>query len=534
MVRVLLASTVTLLAVTGCGTVRSLEQLDDRVHEVVRRAAEQEFGEVPPERAALNVYRTFESPGEEAVKLDLRSALLLAARHSRDYQSDRETLYRSALSLLKTSHSWDTNVSNALSSVLGRNLDVPETSLTGDASIGLSQRFLSGATLTTRLAFDSIRYIAGDRRVNLSTLASASLVQPLLSGRGPEVARESLTQAERNLIYALRSFVRQRKGLLIDVADAYYNVLSAQDGLEIARQNLANLTLSRERSEALAEAGTVPQFQVDQARQRELSANASVVSRQESFQAAKDSLKRVLGLPLEARIEVDRAELKKLADAKLPDPPMTLDESRDHALAHRLDHATVRDRLEDTQRATRIAADDLRARLDLTLAANASSPTDDHLRAIVWDEGYLSAGVNAELPFDKTDEYIDYKNALISEERQKRQVAKDRDDITAGLRNVWRRLASSRKDIDIQRLSVKLAEKRVDNTKMLFEFGRINIREQLDARDDLINARNRYTEVIVEYRMNWLSLLYQLELLPTEPDTLWSPALAAGTEPATP
>jgi len=533
MIRPLLAATFALLIVTGCGTVRSLEQLDDRVHEVVSRAAEREFGEVPPERAALNVYRAFENRGDEPVKVDLRSALLLAARHSRDYQSDRETLYRSALSLLRTSHNWDANVSNSLASVLGRDFSVPETSLTGDASVGLSQRFLSGATLTTRLAFDSIRYIAGDRRVNLGTLASASIMQPLLSGYGPEIARESLTQAERNLIYALRSFVRGRKGLLINVADTYYDVLSAQDSLEIARKNLANLTTSRERSEAMAKAGRVPKFQVDQARQRELSANASLISRQESFQATRDSLKRILGLPLKVRIEVDRADLQKLADAKLPDPPMSMDEARDYALAHRLDHATVRDQLEDAQRATRIAADDLRAKLDLTLSANAASPTDSHLRAIAFGEGRLSAGINAELPFDKTDEFIDYKRVLISEERQKRQVAKNRDDITAELRSVWRRLNSSRQDIDIQRLSVELAVVRVDNTEMEFDFGRINIREQLDAREDLINARNQYTAAVVGYRMNWLRLLYQLEQLPTEPDTLWSPALAAGIEPVT-
>jgi len=532
--RAVVAGSLLLFAGTGCRTVRSLDQLDERVDATLRAASVQEFGDLPPERAALAAYQRFDNPGDRPVQVDLQSALLLAARHSRTYQNNRETLYRSGLSLLQTSHTWDTNVSNALSSVLRRDLDVPDTSLTGDASVTLTQKFLSGATLTTRLAFDSIRYVAGDRHVDLTTLASASLVQPLLGGRGPEIARESLTQAERNLVYALRTFVRARKSLLISVADAYYSVLSAQDSMEIARQNYETLKNARERSEAMAEAGRVPQFQVDQARQQELAASASLVSRQESFQSARDSLKRVLGLPLDVLIEVDRAELQKLADTALPEPPMTIGEARDYALTHRLDLATERDRLDDAKRASHIAADGLRATLDLTLSGNASSPTDDHLRAIVWDKGSYAAGVDAELPLDKTNEFIAYKRALISEASQERAVDESIDDITAELRSVWRTLSSSRQNIDIQRLSVQLAVQRVDSAELLFEAGRINIRDLLDARDDLINARNDYTSAIVDYRMSWLRLLYQLEQLPTEPDTLWSPALASGTPPATP
>ncbi len=522
-----------LAAATGCRAVRSLDEVDARVQDRLRAASELEFGDLPPERAALDVYQRFAAAGDEPVQVDLQSALLLAARHSRSYQTSRETLYRSALALLQTSHQWDTSVANSLRSTLGRDFGAEETTLSGDAGLTLGQRFLSGANLTTRLAFDSIRYLAGDRRVDLGTLASASLVQPLLAGRGPDLARESLTQAERNLVYALRTFVRQRKSLLIDVANGYYGVLSAQDAMEIARQNHETLRSSRERSEAMAEAGRVPQFQVDQARQQELAAHASLVNRQEAFQTARDNLKRLLGLPLDANLEVDRADLQRLVDAALPEPPMTLDEAREQALARRLDQATRHDQLEDARRATRIAADALRARLDLVLSGSARSPRDSRLRGIAWDDGALAVGLDAELPLDKTDQYIAYQRARIDEQRQERAVDEGADDITANLRSVWRGLAAARQNIGIQQVSLQLAEQRIGNTELLFEAGRINIRELLDAQNDLIGARNQYIAAIVDYRMNWLRLLYQLEDLPTDPDTLWSPALG-DSQPATP
>ena len=77
----------------------------------------------------------------------------------------------------------------------------------------------------------------------------------------------------------------------------------------------------------------------------------------------------------------------------------------------------------------------------------------------------------------------------------------------------------------IQKLSVALAEKRVENTKMLFEDGRIAIREYLDAQDDLSNARNSLTRQLVTHRMCWLRLLYQLDELQVDPGTLWTERL---------
>jgi outer membrane protein TolC len=531
---IFISALVLFVGMTGCRTVRSLEEVDAKVQDRIRAASEQEFGEVPPEQAALDVYQRFETAGDEPVQVDLKSALLLAARHSRSYQTSRETLYRSALSLLQTSHQWDTTVDNGLGGMLARDFGAGDTTLSGDAGLSLGQRFLSGANLTMNLAFDSVRYLAGDHGVDLGTLANARLVQPLLAGGGPEIARENLTQAERNLIYALRAFVRQRKSLLIDVAEGYYDVLSAQDAMEIARQNHETLRSSRERSEAMAVAGRVPQFQVDQARQQELAAHASLVNRQEAFQSTQDNLKRLLGLPLDANLEVDRADLQRLVDASLPEPPMTLDAARQHALATRLDQATRVDQLDDARRNTRIAADALRARLDLVLTGSASSPRGNSLRNIAWDDGTYTVGVDADLPFDKTDEYIDYQRARIDEQRQSRAVDEGADEITANLRSVWRGLAASRQNIGIQQLSLQLAEQRIENTQLLFEAGRINIRELLDAQNDLISARNQYIAAIVDYRMNWLRLLYQLEDLPTDPDTLWSPALGGDGQTATP
>ncbi len=516
-----------LLALTGCSTARRLERLNRRTVGFLEAAQRAEFKGEAPEAIELGDYTAYTTPdGNGVVHLDLRQTLAVGARHSRQYQTAREDLYQSAMTLVSAAHDWDWLPTQSLQAMLGRNLDGPDTTLQTDGSVGFSKRLVSGARLSGSLAFYSLRYLSGSRELSLNTLANLTLTAPLLAGSSNLVARESLTQAERDLVYALRSYVRQRKSLLIDIADRYYAVLSALDSLDIARRSLANLKESRERSEAMAESGRVPLFQVDQARQRELDAQSSLVQRDEAYQSSKDALKEILGLPLEAPIELERADLERLAATSLPQPPMNFEEAAAAALAQRLDWATVNDRLADAHRHSLVTADALRARLDLKLSGQASSPSDDHLRNLAFDKGNYTAALDADLPFDRTSEIIAYRRALISEDRQTRAVTQEHDRIIAELRNVWRRLASSEQNYQIQRLSLDLARKRVESTELLFQAGRVNIREVLDARDSLIVAENAVTVALVGHRMNWLRLMYQLEQLPTEADTLWSPALA--------
>src|SRR5690606_35625460 len=72
---------------------------------------------------------------------------------------------------------------------------------------------------------------------------------------------------------------------------------------------------STRRARRLLDAGDLPSIQVDQAIQDELSARNRWVSALEAQVAALDSFKELLGIPTDAEIELDRAELAKIASA---------------------------------------------------------------------------------------------------------------------------------------------------------------------------------------------------------------------------
>jgi outer membrane protein TolC len=476
--------------------------------------------------------------GRAAPGLDLRQALALAARYSREYQTMRETLYSSAISLWVENHRWEWNPTNNLEGVLGRDLRAQQTTLTGNAQASATHQLASGGRLTASLAINCLKFLSGDHGVDIYTTAGLTLQQPLLAGAGSLVAREGLTQAERNLVYALRGYVRQRKQLLLRVADGYYNVLSAQDALENAQRKRDSVRSARERAELMSQAGRQQEFQTDQARQNELSAQASVLMQQQALDASRDALKQLLGLPLSAALEVDRQDLGRLATAELPRPPLELEAAIEQALAARLDYATAKEEVEDADRALRIAANSLLPRLDATANASATSPVTDHLRGMEWDRGSYSAGLAAELPLDKTSETAAYRRAQIALDRSRRSLDEKRDQITSEVRANWRNLQTAEETYRIQQRSRDLARRRVESTELLLQAGRVNMRDVLEARDAQTDAENAVTQALVDHRLTWLLLLLDLEQLPTEPDTLWSPALeltaAAATKEATP
>jgi outer membrane protein TolC len=519
--------TALLLIAPGCSTTRRLERMESRVRTYLDRVQDQQnpAGQ-PVEELDVDRYVPADDRGGTPVELSLKRSLELAAQHSREYQTMRETLYSSAISLWVAQHQFEWSPGGSLTGMLQRDMDASSTALSGDGSLGVSRRFTSGARFTGSLALDTIRYFTGNRDVDLASLASFTLTQPLLAGRGSEIAREPLTQAERNLVYALRTYVRRRKDLMIRVADRYYACLSTMDAVDVARRNHENLVESVQRSELMAKAGRVQEFQVDQARQDELRARLSVLTAEQRFEASRDSLKQLLGLPLTCQITVNPEDLRALVGVELPEPPIDYEEALDYALNHRLDYATVLDRVEDARRAVRIAEDDLRMRLDLVVGGNASSPRDSRLRAMQFEDGQYRAGLEADLPLDKTNETATYRRAVIALHQQERDQRQSYDDIVAGLKGHWRDLRTAAESFRIQQVSVTLAERRVESTELLFKAGRSNMRDLLDARDSLTQAQNSLTQAIVTHRMTWLRLIYDLELLPADPETLWSDALA--------
>ena len=517
-----------------------------------------------PDAAYLDTASDTEQPitvsGAEPVRLSLVEALQVAARSSREYQSQKEQVYLAALSLdLERDafrHTWAGMVSTLFSTSLAGEDDLSGVDHTDALSV--SRRFKSGAELTALIAVDLVRLLSNERSSSLGLGFDTSLSIPLLRGSGKFVVTEPLTQAQRNVVYAIHSFERFKRTFAVQVASDYLSVLQQLDQLHNARANYERVIASTRRARRLADAGRLPEIQVDQARQDELRARDRWVGAQMSYARALDGFKTSLGLPTDALVELDPDALERLADATraalgdleqvaaepesvpadepievieagrgTPGPfEMAYDDAIVLALRHRLDLRTQVGRVFDAQRNTAIAADDLRA--DLTLLGSASMGERRSLGSagsrnadLRPEKGSYSVLLDLDLPLERTAERNRYRASLIDFDRAVRDVQDLEDRIKLQVRDNLRALLQSRESLGIQAEAVKVAQRRVESTDLFLQAGRAEIRDVLEAQEALVSAQNALSSALVRYRIAELELQRDLGLLEVNEQGLW-------------
>jgi len=500
---------------SGCRSRADYRQAaDEDVYEIVaaRRA---ELADAPDaftiEAPADGLRARLCEQTETELELDLLECLEIAAESSRSFQDRREALYLTALDLTLARYQFSLQSAGVLAGTVFDPGSNPDSANLG-ADLGLTRLLGSGARIIGNIGITFVRSLSsGDSWDAVSNL-SLSITQPLLRGAGSAIVLEPLTQAERDVLYEVRTYERFRSTFAVSVAEQVYRALQQSDTLRNEQSNYENLVLLRERNEALSEAGRLSDIQVDQALQDELRAKSRVIESRARLDAQLDDLKFLLGLPVEARITLDPRDLARLQEQGAQ--PVAVDEARaiDWALEHRLDHLTVLDRVVDTRRAVEIAADNLRAGLGLALLADADSAEGKPLdfRSENVD---LQATLSLDLPLDRLIERNQWRAATIALQARERAAEASADSITSDLRERLRTLATSAEDYGIQLNSVTLAERRIESTRLNFEAGRAETRDLLEAQESLVTAQNSATQALIDYELSRLALLRDLEAL---------------------
>jgi outer membrane protein TolC len=380
-----------------------------------------------------------------------------------------------------------------------------------------------------------------------------------------------LTQAERNVVYAIYEFERYKKTFAVDIARNYLDVLRQLDQVENNAENYKSLITSARRTRRLADAGRADAVDVGRAEQDELRARERWISAMMLYENRLDSFKTTIGLPPDANLELDRDELDRLkasvyeimsgveggavsyaeegkdsAEAEIvlkqPDREnaglLEMDEAMAIALGfdHRLDLRVSEGEVYDAQRSVVIKADALGA--ELTLLGQASFGESRSLRSAdledvsLSDKGIYTGLFTLDLPFERTAERNAYRNSLIDLEQAVRDFQKMEDDIKLSIREALRGMVEAREALSIQTNAVAVAEERVKSTEMFYEAGRTQLREVQDAQDSWLTTKNSLTAAVVDYRMTELEFQRDTGILKIDENGLFVEYHPGGEENA--
>jgi len=152
--------------------------------------------------------------------LDLETAVFLGLLNSPDYQSQKETLYLSALNVALERFGFDSQLLAGFNGFLRANgPDRGGQSTIGleGNNIGLQQLGTTGTTVAAGLANSILWNLTGVTTQSATTVLDFSVIQPLLRGAGRDRVLAALTQAERDLLADVRQMERFRRGFYLFV-----------------------------------------------------------------------------------------------------------------------------------------------------------------------------------------------------------------------------------------------------------------------------------------------------------------------------
>lgn len=521
--------------------------------------------------------------GAEAVReknarvITLEEAQLLAFDYNRDYQNQKEALYLEALALTLDRHRFtpifsglisgdishatiDTATPNLLGDFLdnspgvaagletltgnpaaflrqfneiagaaaalsGANVDdfrvEDEQSIAGATQFGVDWLLKSGGRLALNVTSNFLRFITGDSRDAAASVLTGSFTQPLLQGRGRDIAAEVLTQAERDVLYELRDFTEFRKAFAVRVARSYYGVLTARDQVRNTYLGLQASERSLERQQALAAEGLSTPADVGRIEQQVLSLESSWIADVRRYLQALDDMKILLGLSTDAAVVMDEHELDVLAERGLMHPTLSPENAVDIAMVARLDLHNQRDFVYDAERQVKVAANALQAGLDIILAGQVDSKDGNRFLSPDFDRAEFTAGFDLDLPLDRKAERNDFRASLIRLERTKRDLDLAEDEVKFDVREAWRALDQARRDFIISEKGVLLNERRVEEQNLRAELGIGEAIDQVDALNALIEAQNNLTEDLVGHTIARLTFWQEMGIIFIKENGQW-------------
>ncbi|AGA28964.1 TolC family protein [Singulisphaera acidiphila] len=297
-------------------------------------------------------------------KLTMEQAFRLGLVNARFYQFQLENVYTTSLAVTLQRFAFQPQFYAGLSPLTGtaaggipapnpfnqflyrtRETGTPISSLNVGTVAGVGKVFNSGGRLLMGFANQVVFNFLGQnsRQPSVQSFLPLTFVQPFLRGGGRAVTLEALTQAERNLLYAVRSFAKFRQEFVVatlvggtpitnfgstlqtpgfsgggnsDPTIGFLNVIQDIQLIENDRKNIAALErLYMIYSELIkGEASGLTQLQVDQVDQSYQQALQTLVNDRTQFRSQLDQFKIQLGMPPDVPLILDRSLAMKFKE----------------------------------------------------------------------------------------------------------------------------------------------------------------------------------------------------------------------------
>lgn len=474
-----------------------------------------------------------EVEAQDALKLPLDEAIVLALRHNTSLVVQRYARERSLLGITGARGIYDLEftadlATSSSSSPQTTSLQMAEGVVSTDSerwNFSLSQLTPWGGGVQFQWNNSSGETSDAAQLINPLYNADASLFvrQPLLQNFGREATDRNIIVAKKDSAISREDFRSNVESVVRQVSDIYWDLVAAQEQLDVSKESLELARELHEMNRIQVEVGTLAPLEMVASEAGVAAREEEIIRQQAAVEDAADSLRRLLNL--------ERGRLWDVAVEPVTDPEIAHESidvaaAVDLALKNRADVIQQRLDIEIRELDARIAKRNKLPSLDLTAGVgyNGTNVGIDFEAGTLVDEGYSGAldqvtgqdfefwsiGLNLTYPIQNRQAKARAAQADVFLEQGKWALRDLENFVMVEVRRTARGVETAAKSIESAKVSSRLARKNLEAEQKRYENGLSTSFTVLQIQEDLSEALSREVSAVIGYRKALVA--YQLSI----------------------
>jgi outer membrane protein len=289
---------------------------------------------------------------------------------------------------------------------------------------------------------------------------------------------------------------RTRNDVVLQVKQAFYDVLRAQELVRVAEESLRNAEVRRKLAQAAVDAGVSPKLDVMRAEAAVAAAEQAVITARNALQLAKSAFNNVLGrrvdepvelLPVEEQVP-ESADFNQYLQEALAKRPEMIQANLGISLAEKQITAAKRDQLPTVV---------VRGQWDFNLKTSTFQPRESSFTTIaavqfkIWDSGQTQGRV---------------EQARADVDKAKITIENVREGIALEVRSAYLGLQEAREKVAVAEKGLQAATESLRVARLRYEAGVSNQLELSDAELAYTQAEQNLVNARYDLRVAWARL----------------------------
>jgi outer membrane protein len=358
----------------------------------------------------------------------------------------------------------------------------------------------------------------------LGSNLNASYTQPLLRNFRIDALRQQLMQSRNQSQIADIQLQQRITQTARAVRFAYYQLIGAISGLEVAQQSLDVARTSLKNNQTRVEVGTMAPIDIVTAQAEVASNEEAVIVSQAAIESAQDQLRSLVMNPKQPGFW--EARFTPSEQPSLAPRQIDVDAAIRNALQNRTDIREFRKNMENTDinlayaKNQKLPAVDLNARYGLTGVAGTQLQIDrstvpatvtpqatrsftDALRDVFGNDFKTwSFAVNVSYPIGTSIADAAYAQTKIQKQQEQTTLANIELGVTQAVREAGRQVNTNLRRVEATRRARELAEQRLEADNKRFSVGLATTFELLQSQRDLARARQSELRATIDYNQS--------------------------------